>query len=98
MRSNADQVLLRPREAAAMLALSRSTVQAMLADGTLPRYQIGGSVRTSRAAVEAFIARSRVAPTRRERAAQATPPATEQPGCLRLAEAMLAARRPERAR
>jgi excisionase family DNA binding protein len=56
-----DSPLLRVSQAANLLQVAESTVRRYLADGTLPRYQIGRSVRTNRAAVEALIARSRVA-------------------------------------
>jgi excisionase family DNA binding protein len=65
--------LLRPRQAAALLQVAESTVRRYLADGTLPRYQIGRSVRTSRTAVAALITRSRVAVERHGRAGEPTP-------------------------
>jgi excisionase family DNA binding protein len=68
-----DSPLLRPRQAAELLQVAESTVRRWLADGTLPRYRIGRSVRTSRAAVEALIARSRVAIERRGRAGEPAP-------------------------
>jgi excisionase family DNA binding protein len=61
-------LLLRPRQAAELLEVAESTVRRYLVDGSLPRYQIGRSVRTSRAAVEALIARSRVPVEQRGRA------------------------------
>jgi excisionase family DNA binding protein len=59
--------LLRVCQAAELLQVAESTVRRWLADGTLPTHRLGRSVRTSRAAVEAFIARSRVAVERRGR-------------------------------
>lgn len=41
----ADQYLLRPSEAAQKLAVCRSTVYALIADGSIPYVRVGKSIR-----------------------------------------------------
>jgi excisionase family DNA binding protein len=52
-----DRLLLRPSEAAEMVALGRSKFYQMLRDGCIPAViRIGRAVRISRAALEAWVA------------------------------------------
>jgi excisionase family DNA binding protein len=51
-----DRLLLRPSEAAELVALGRSKFYALLRDGRIPGViRIGRSVRISRAALEAWV-------------------------------------------
>ena len=50
-----EPALLRPDQAARMLAISRSKVYSLLAQGDLPVLRVGASVRIPRMALEAWI-------------------------------------------
>lgn len=50
-----EKLLLRPLEAADVLGCGRSTIYALLAEGTLPSVRIGGSVRVPLNALRAWI-------------------------------------------
>ncbi len=52
-----ETVLLRPREAAELLGLSRSQVYSLCRRGELPTVRIGASVRVPRRALEEWVAR-----------------------------------------
>jgi excisionase family DNA binding protein len=52
-----DQLLYRPREAAAILAIGTSRVYELIAAGELPSLKIGGSRRITRSALEAYVTR-----------------------------------------
>ena len=52
-----EQILLRPSEAAARLALARSTLYLLIAKGELPVVRIGRAVRLPLAALDAWVAK-----------------------------------------
>ena len=53
---NKEQVLLRPPEAAARLAVARSTLYLLIARGELPVVRIGRSVRLPVSALDEWVA------------------------------------------
>ena len=50
-----DRLLLRPQEAAEMLGVSRAKLYELLADGTLPKVRLGGSVRVPALALRRWV-------------------------------------------
>ena len=50
-----DRLLLRPQEAAEMLGVSRAKLYELLADGTLPKIRLGGSVRVPALALRRWV-------------------------------------------
>jgi excisionase family DNA binding protein len=55
-----DDMLLRPREVAAMFGVSRTTPYTWISNGSLPAVRLGRALRVRQSAVEAFIARNTV--------------------------------------
>lgn len=52
-----SEIMLKPNEVAATLAIGRTKAYALIASGTIPSLRLGGAIRVPRAALEAWIMR-----------------------------------------